>query len=285
MSDTTMRRPGLTLARWILAGVLGAGVSSFAAPDGQPPNYQPIVPSMSDNSITLTGRDLTIEQVVDVARYGAKVQLSVEATQRQADHYGLLLEAAAEGVAVYWFNRGAGDQRETIMFSGDPMSPKNKAYLERSQLQEFRLGADLRLRTGGHRGRDCACNDGRPRQCDDLRCAQPATLADAGRPLEPSDHPGSAVAGHSWRRRSGTVGRCRCGDGRSGRGLLPGPPHERPPMRWQRRASSRSSRLPPTPMRSPAATPTPRALRHWRSMTRSGRSSGLISSMRWIWTA
>src|SRR5271155_3874273 len=143
MSDTTMRRPGLTFARWILAGVLGAGVPSFAAPDGQPPNYQPIAPSMSDNSITLTGRDLTIEQVVDVARYGAKVQLSVEATQRQADHYGLLLEAAAEGVAVYWFNRGAGDQRETIMFSGDPMSPKNKAYLERSQLQEFRLGATL----------------------------------------------------------------------------------------------------------------------------------------------
>jgi histidine ammonia-lyase len=143
MSDTTMSRRRLTLARWILAGVLGASMSSFAAPDDQPSNYQPIVPSMSDNSITLTGRDLTIEQVVDVARYGAKVQLSAEATQRQADHYGLLLEAAAEGIAVYWFNRGAGDQRETIMFSGDPMSPKNKAYLERSQLQEFRLGATL----------------------------------------------------------------------------------------------------------------------------------------------
>ena len=104
-------------------------------------NYHPIRPTMLDKTITLTGHDLTIEQLVDVARYGAKVQLSPEAKQRQADNYGLLLEAAAEGIAVYWFNRGAGDQRETIMFSGDPMSPKNKAYLEKSQLQEFRLGA------------------------------------------------------------------------------------------------------------------------------------------------
>ena len=104
-------------------------------------SYHPIRPSMVDKTITLTGHDLTIEQLVDVARNGAKVQLSPEAKQRQADNYGLLLEAAAEGIAVYWFNRGAGDQRETIMFSGDPMSPKNKAYLEKSQLQEFRMGA------------------------------------------------------------------------------------------------------------------------------------------------
>ena len=104
-------------------------------------NYHPIRPTMVDKTITLTGHDLTIEQLVDVARNGAKVQLSPEAKQRQADNYGLLLEAASEGIAVYWFNRGAGDQRETIMFSGDPMSPKNKAYLEKSQLQEFRIGA------------------------------------------------------------------------------------------------------------------------------------------------
>src|SRR3984957_833826 len=103
--------------------------------------YRPIDPTKLDKTITLTGHDLTLEQVVDVARYGAKVQLSPEAKQRQADNYGLLLEAAAEGIAVYWFNRGAGDQRETVMFSGDPLSTENKAYLEKSQLQQFRMGA------------------------------------------------------------------------------------------------------------------------------------------------
>lgn len=103
--------------------------------------YRPINPTKTDETITLTGHDLSLEQLVEVARYGAKVQLSPEAKQRQADNHGLLLEAAAEGIAVYWFNRGAGDQRETVMFEGDPLSAKNKAYLEKSQLQQFRMGA------------------------------------------------------------------------------------------------------------------------------------------------
>ena len=56
---------------------------------------------MADKTVTLTGHDLSIEQIVQVARYGAKVQLSTEAQQREADNYGLLLEATAEGVPVY----------------------------------------------------------------------------------------------------------------------------------------------------------------------------------------
>src|SRR5271166_3317646 len=119
--------------------VIGGLVVNVPAPAES--GYRPINPTLLDKTITLTGHDLTVEQLVDVARNGARVQLSPEAKQRQADNYGLLLEAAAEGIAVYWFNRGAGDQRETVMFSGDPMTPKNKDYLEKSQLQEFRLGA------------------------------------------------------------------------------------------------------------------------------------------------
>lgn len=124
----------------IFAGIVIGGLVA-TMPVRAESGYRPINATKLDQTITLTGHDLTVEQVVDVARYGAKVQLSPEARQRQADNYGLLLEAAAEGIAVYWFNRGAGDQRETVMFSGDPLSPQNKAYLEKSQLQEFRLGA------------------------------------------------------------------------------------------------------------------------------------------------
>jgi histidine ammonia-lyase len=120
----------------MMFGALIAGSPALAEP-----NFQPIDSSAAQKTVMLTGRDLTLEQVVEVARYGAKVELSAEAKQREADNYGLLLEAAAEGIPVYWFNRGAGDQRETVMFAGDPLSPKNKAYLEKSQLGEFRLGA------------------------------------------------------------------------------------------------------------------------------------------------
>jgi len=63
--------------------------------------YAAINPTAADHTVTLTGRDLTIEQIVAVARYGAKVQLSPEAQQREADNYGLLLEATTEGVPVY----------------------------------------------------------------------------------------------------------------------------------------------------------------------------------------
>src|ERR1700738_1229521 len=103
--------------------------------------YSPITPTMADRTITLTGRDLTIEQIVQVARHGAKVQLSPEAQQREADNYGLLLEATTEGVPVYWFNRGTGAQRETVLFEGDATSPANKPKLEAQQLERFRLGA------------------------------------------------------------------------------------------------------------------------------------------------
>ncbi len=103
--------------------------------------YTPIVPTMSDRTVMLTGHDLTIDEIVQVARYGAKVAVSPAAQQRQSDNYGLLLEAAAEGVAVYWFNRGAGDQRETAIFQGDALSPANKAAIEQRQLARFRSGA------------------------------------------------------------------------------------------------------------------------------------------------
>src|SRR6202790_3116194 len=121
MSYPAQQITGTKMAACIVLGGLGASMPASAAAD-----YHPLTATMADKTITLTGRDLTIEQVVDVARYGAKVQLSPEARQRQADNHGLLLEAATEGVAVYWFNRGAGDQRETVRSPGDPMQPKKQ---------------------------------------------------------------------------------------------------------------------------------------------------------------
>ena len=84
---------------------------------------------MTDRTITLTGHDLTIEQLIDIARHGAKVVVSAAAMQRAADSFGLMLEAQHEGVAVYRFNRQAGSGREIPSMTGDPDTPENKAIL------------------------------------------------------------------------------------------------------------------------------------------------------------
>lgn len=99
--------------------------------------YRAITPTKESETVTLTGHDLTIEQLIDVARYGAKVRLSEEAKQRTQDAYGLLLEAQLEGVVMYGFNRNYGSGRAVITLDGDPLSPENKATLEHRQLERF----------------------------------------------------------------------------------------------------------------------------------------------------
>ncbi|MGH9561775.1 MAG: aromatic amino acid lyase, partial [Terracidiphilus sp.] len=121
--------------------IAGASLCSFpAAADGDL-GYHPIRPTETGRTITLTGHDLTVDDVIGVARGGAQVRLSAEAKQREADNYGLLLEAPAEGVSVYWFTRGAGAGREVKQFEGDPLSPANKEYLEKKMLAYFQRGA------------------------------------------------------------------------------------------------------------------------------------------------
>jgi histidine ammonia-lyase len=131
-------RMALGAGAGVLLSLLGSAASADAA---APLPYHPITPNMAEQTVVLTGRDLSIDQVVQVARYGAKVALSAEARQRSADAHALLLEAAAEGVSVYWFNRGSGSGRERFIFTGDPLSPANKKLLEERQLAIFRRGA------------------------------------------------------------------------------------------------------------------------------------------------
>jgi histidine ammonia-lyase len=137
----TMTDRQASASRFVFRALLGAAALCATLLARAAPYYVPITPSMSDRTVTLTGRDLTIDQIIMVARYGAKVDLSAQARQHQAESFGLLLEAAAEGIPVYWFNRGAGDQRETVMFQGDPLSPKNHALIEKTQAERFRSGA------------------------------------------------------------------------------------------------------------------------------------------------
>ena len=104
-------------------------------------DYHPIQPQAQAATVRLDGRTLSVDAVVQVARFGAKVEFTQEALDSMAGNYGLLLEATAEGIPVYWFNRGSGDQRETVIFEGDAMSPTNRPVVEKVQEASFRQAA------------------------------------------------------------------------------------------------------------------------------------------------
>src|SRR5262245_36560828 len=80
------RRMAMRLVLPVLcAAVFGCCATSAFA-------YNPITPFDAGKTVMLDGKHLTIAQVVSVARYGAKVQLTAAARQRSLNAYYLLLE-------------------------------------------------------------------------------------------------------------------------------------------------------------------------------------------------
>ncbi len=115
-------------------------ILALAVSVGSASAYNPIVPTKAGETVTLNGKNLTMEQVVDVARHGAKVRLTNAARQRSEDAYELLLEGARQDIPIYFFNRGTGSGRETPIFSGDPLRPDNRQLLLDRQLRIFKGG-------------------------------------------------------------------------------------------------------------------------------------------------
>jgi histidine ammonia-lyase len=131
--------------------LLVAGATGFGSLAESAMAYNPITPSKAGETVVLDGKHLTISQVVDVARYGAKVELTQAARQRSLNAYYLLLEGSREGIPIYFFNRGAGSGRQTPIFFGDPLStdpipagqpgaPNNRDFLLNRQLTTFKNG-------------------------------------------------------------------------------------------------------------------------------------------------
>jgi histidine ammonia-lyase len=120
-----------TAAQAVLLALIVAGAAA-ATP------YRAITPQTDANAdpITLTGHDLTVDQLVAVARHGQKVVVSPEAADHQDEAHGLLLEAAAEGVPVAGFNRAA-DGSGAVLFDGDPTAPETGARLRQKALAAF----------------------------------------------------------------------------------------------------------------------------------------------------
>jgi histidine ammonia-lyase len=97
---------------WWIKAVL-ALLIGFAAGRALADDYHPITPDAADQRVvTITGHDLTIDDVVVVARRGVKVKYSPEAIQHGTDAGDLWAEAEAENIQVYGLNRGYGAERE-----------------------------------------------------------------------------------------------------------------------------------------------------------------------------
>jgi histidine ammonia-lyase len=130
-----------TACRWrVLFALFMTGAALLLTPAWSAAAFNPIVPTKSNETVTLNGNRLTIEQVVDVARFGAQVRLAPAARQRSEDAYELLLEGARQNMPIYWFNRAPGSGRETVIFEGDPLSPENEQLLLERQMNAFRRG-------------------------------------------------------------------------------------------------------------------------------------------------
>jgi len=118
-----------TLGRALLVSgaVLLCTPAAAAAQDQE--GFAPIVPSKAHKTITLTGEDMSIQDVVDIARHGAKVRIAKSHVDYMNRAYNLIIEASRQGIPVYRCNRGAGAARETVIFEGDPYAPANLANL------------------------------------------------------------------------------------------------------------------------------------------------------------
>ena len=75
-SATSSRMVSRVIPAGHLIAALALAGAMLVAPAAEPADYHPITPDAGGQVITLTGHDLTIEEVVAVARHGAQVRYS-----------------------------------------------------------------------------------------------------------------------------------------------------------------------------------------------------------------
>jgi histidine ammonia-lyase len=138
MNNKKMLCSRFTLAIAVLAGALWLGRPVVAATNLTAP-YQPIEATMSDTTITLNGKDMSIQDVVDVARNGARVRVADEVFDSIEKNLELVFAGARQGIPIYGFNRGGGAEREIVIFSGDPLSDENAQTLVQRRFKGSRL--------------------------------------------------------------------------------------------------------------------------------------------------
>lgn len=83
-----------------------------------------------NKEIVLNGQNLSIEDVVRVARSRVAVRIDSEALERVRRSNELLLLAARQGHSIYGLNRGVGLNKDMVLFRGDTLSPEARQSSE-----------------------------------------------------------------------------------------------------------------------------------------------------------
>ncbi|MBU5484715.1 aromatic amino acid ammonia-lyase [Clostridium sp. MSJ-11] len=71
---------------------------------------------MNDNIIKLSGKDLTVEEVDRVSRYGYKIEITEEGIKRLKDSRQLVFDLVDSNIPVYGFNTGVGWNKDKAVF-------------------------------------------------------------------------------------------------------------------------------------------------------------------------
>ena len=107
--------------RALLCTLLSAGFSVAASGQGSDPRA----------AVVLTGHDLSVDEVVRVARGLAPVRVEPAAMARVERSHRLLLLAAKNGQPIYGLNRGVGIDRDKQVFRAGALDPDVRRGSER----------------------------------------------------------------------------------------------------------------------------------------------------------
>lgn len=87
--------------------------------------------------VRLSGHELTIAEVVDVASHHAKVAVDPAAMKQVERSHALLLLAAKQDRPVYGLNRGVGLNKDKVIFHGDALSEAGLRQSEQFNLNDI----------------------------------------------------------------------------------------------------------------------------------------------------
>ena len=131
------------LVRALCAALMTLGLALVAAPSSHA--YTPIIPSESGRTITLDGKGMTIDQVVAIARNGARVSCRRRLASARTTPICCCSRARARTSRSTTSTAGPAPAARTRSSPGTRSTPENKALIERTQLTAFRTGKTFGL--------------------------------------------------------------------------------------------------------------------------------------------